>query len=156
MIAYALIGSISQHLVPRICEGCRVPYKIDPVRFNKICSQCGIDPRILLNTAPAANNDGILYMTEDLKSSESLTFYKGGGCEACKGTGYKGMIGIFEIVQFTEELREAIVKNASVAEMEDIAAKKGFQSMAVDALQKVKSGIIHFDDIYHILLEKVR
>ena len=42
------------------------------------------------------------------------------------------------------------------AEIEEIAIKKGFQSMAVDALQKVKSGIIHFDDIYHILLEKVR
>ena len=41
MIAYALVGSISQHLVPRICEGCRVSYKIDPVRFNKICAQCG-------------------------------------------------------------------------------------------------------------------
>ena len=95
-------------------------------------------------------------MTDDSMPLEQVTFYKGKGCEACKGTGYLGMTGVFEIVEFTEDLREAILNNASVADIEGIAVTKGFQSMAIDALQKVKSGIIHFDDIYHILLEKVR
>ncbi len=156
MIAYALIGALSQHLVPRICDGCRVPYKIDPVRFNKICTQCGIDPKVLIETSSKSDNEGIHYMTENLNTSEGITFYKGSGCDTCKGTGYLGMIGIFEVIEFTEDLREAIINNASVAEIENIAVTKGFQPMAIDALQKVRSGTIHFDDIYHILLEKIR
>ncbi len=156
LIAYSMVGSVSQHLVPRICEGCRVAYNIDPVGFNKICIQCGVDPKLILNAGAKTGKEEIHYMTEDSVSMEKVTFYKGKGCEACKGTGYLGMTGVFEIVEFTEDLREAILNNASVAEIENIAVSKGFQSMAIDALQKVKSGIIHFDDIYHILLEKVR
>jgi type IV pilus assembly protein PilB len=144
-IAYALVGAISQHLVPRICDGCRVAHKIDPLWLNKICIQCGVNPKSLINES-----------SQDLHGSDGLVFYKGSGCEACKGTGYRGMIGVFEVVQFTEELREAIVNNSSVSELENMANAKDFQSMALDALQKVKSGIVYFDDIYHILLEKFR
>jgi len=156
LIAYAMIGSISQHLVPRICDGCRIAYDIDPVGFYKICSQCGIDPHSLTDKVSKVGKKEISYLTEEPAPPERITFYKGSGCDACKGTGYRGMIGVFEIVEFTEDLREAILNNASVAEIENIAITKGFQSMAIDALQKVKSGLIHFDDIYHVLLEKVR
>jgi len=146
MIAYALVGAVSQHLVPRICEKCRTPYKIDPLWLNKICIQCGVDPKLLIEESPQ----------KVLGVSEGVVFYKGAGCEACKGTGYQGMIGVFEVVQFTEDLREAIIGNASVSELENMATAKDFQSMAIDALQKVKSGVIYFDDIYHVLLEKFR
>jgi len=146
MIAYALVGAVSQHLVPRICEGCRTPYKIDPLWLNKICIQCGVDPKLLIHED----------VQKSLDTSEGVSFYKGAGCDACKGTGYRGMIGVFEVVQFTEDLREAIINNASVGELENMASARDFQSMAIDALQKVKSGMIRFDDIYHILLEKFR
>lgn len=156
MIAYSLVGAISQHLVPRICDACRVSYKVDPIGLNKICTQCGLDPKLFINEAPPVISDGIQYEAENLQSSGGVVFYKGAGCDACKGTGYRGMVGIFEVVQFTEDLREAIVNNASISEIENMAVSKDFESMAVDALQKVKSGLIHFDDIYHILLEKSR
>jgi len=155
MIAYSLVGAISQHLVPRICDGCRVSYKIDPIGLNKICVQCGLDPKLFINAAPVTDGEGIQYESENLKSVGAV-FYKGAGCDACKGTGYRGMIGVFEVVKFTEDLREAIVNNVSVSEIENMAMAKGFEPMAVDAMQKVKSGLIHFDDIYHILLEKSR
>jgi type II secretory ATPase GspE/PulE/Tfp pilus assembly ATPase PilB-like protein len=103
------------------------------------------------------SSEGIEYEIENPSQIVGDTvFYRGEGCEACKGTGYRGMTGIIEVVQFTEDLREAIVKNATVSQIEDLAISKGFQTMAGDALQKVKSGLIHFDDIYHILLEKSR
>ncbi len=156
MIAYALIGAVSQHLVPRICDGCRVPYKFDPVMFKKICEQCGIDPKLFINKSPRINAGSIQYNTENENPPEDVIFYKGTGCEACKGTGFYGRIGIFEIVQFTEDLREAIVNNATIPEIEKLAEMKGFQSMAVDALLKVRSGTVFFEDIFHILLEKSR
>ena len=96
-------------------------------------------------------------MSDNEKSpstSSSLTLYKGVGCKKCNGTGHNGRIGIFEVVQFTEDLREAIIKNASISEMEAIAVKSGFQSLATDAIQKVIEGSVHFDDIYPILLDR--
>jgi len=163
MIAYALIGAVSQHLVPRICEECRVPYKFDSAKFQKICVKCGIDPRLFFKLGSKVDHEeGIHYMSadekkiEDLSSADEIIFYKGAGCDACKGTGYHGRIGIYEVVLFTEDLREAIVNNATVSEIESIAIAKGFESMALDALQKVINGTVHFPDIFHILLEKSR
>jgi type II secretory ATPase GspE/PulE/Tfp pilus assembly ATPase PilB-like protein len=154
MVSYALTGAVSQHLIPRICEACRTPYKIDMPLFNKICLQCGIDAGAVLNKIDKKQEGSLQYVTEDENAPADLILYKGTGCPKCLGTGYNGRIGIFEVVQITEDLREAIANNVSVSEMENIAAKKGFRSLASDALQKVIEGVVHFDDIYPILLER--
>jgi len=154
MVSYALTGAVSQHLIPRICEACRTPYKIDMPLFNKICIQCGIDPDFLIYNINKTQQGTVQYLSENEKVPVELIFYKGTGCPKCLGTGYSGRIGIFEVIQFTEDLREAIVNNVSISEMENIAVKKGFQSLASDAIQKAIDGTVHFDDIYPILLEK--
>ena len=153
LIAYALVGAVCQHLVPRICDRCRVPYKIDTGIFNKICVQCGVDPK-LFNNQTAVENKELRY--DAPQNPDDIIFYKGAGCDICSGTGYFGMTGVFEVIQFTEDLRDAIAQNASVADIEKVALDKGYQNMVIDSLLKVKAGIIHFDDIYHIMLEQVR
>ena len=154
MVSYALTGAVSQHLIPRICESCRTAYKIDMPLFTKICVQCGIDSKILLNNISKKQEGTMQYLTENEAPPSDLILYKGVGCAKCLGTGYSGRIGVFEVVQFNEDLREAIARNASITELENIAAKKGFRSLASDALQKVIDGIVHFDDIYPILLDR--
>jgi type IV pilus assembly protein PilB len=155
MVSYALTGAVSQHLIPRICDGCRTPYKIDMDVFNKICTRCNLDPITFFNKVNKTPGESIHYLTdEESTTASNLTLYKGMGCPKCNGTGYKGRIGIFEVVQFNEDLREAIIKNVSISELENIAAKSGFVSLASDALQKVIDGIAHFDDIYPILLDR--
>ncbi|MDE2028340.1 MAG: type II/IV secretion system protein [Candidatus Omnitrophica bacterium] len=160
IIAYALAGAIYQHLVPRICEKCRTPYVVPREKFLSLCAQFGIPAHLFMESASPADKDALhlshVSKTDEAPKEEAITFYKGAGCEICKGSGYLGMIGIFEIVQFTEDVREAIASNAPSAEIEALAVKKGFQSLSIDAMEKVKSGLIHFDDIYHILLEKQR
>ncbi len=154
MVSYALTGAVSQHLIPRICEACRTPYKIDMPLFHKICVQCGIEASTVYKMTAKKQEGGIEFLGDQDKGQQELILYKGTGCAKCLGTGYSGRIGIFEVVQFTEDLREAISHNASIAELEDIAEQKGFRSLSVDALQKAIEGIVHFDDIYPILLEK--
>jgi type II secretory ATPase GspE/PulE/Tfp pilus assembly ATPase PilB-like protein len=83
-----------------------------------------------------------------------VTFCRKAGCEHCNGTGYHGRIGIFEVVFFNDELRDAIVRNTPVAELEAIARQKGCRSLAMDAIEKAKLGLVTIDDIYPILLEK--
>lgn len=153
LVSVALTGCLAQRLVPRICEKCRVPHKIDAKTLERICINCGINPKLFAPT-PVAGETGISYSSEGEHGATDFTFYKGAGCEQCSRTGYRGRIGIFELLQFTEDLREAIAQNAPITQIETIAAHNGFKSLAADAIHKAKNGIVTFDDIYPILLEK--
>ena len=86
--------------------------------------------------------------------TQELTFFKSAGCPACNGTGYYGRMGIFEVVVFTDGLRDAIIRNAPVQELETIAQKSGFRPLTLDAIEKAKQGYVTLEDIHSILLEK--
>jgi len=141
MTCYATIGAVAQRLVPRLCTTCRVPYNVDPDAFKKILQQVG------LTTA-----DTQLQPTAG-EAQKSLVFYKTAGCSLCNNTGYLGRVGIFEVVAFNETLRNAIMRNASTTELKSIAAQMGCRSLAMDAIDKMKAGLITFEDVFPILLE---
>lgn len=155
-VAYAMIGVVAQRLIRRICDACRVPYKTDAATLNRFCAQCGIDPKLFIPAPKPSAEGGLHYLASEEPASipSETVFYKGAGCPQCSGTGYKGRIGVFEVVLFTERLREAVVNKASFPEMERIVAEDGSQSMALDAINKVRTGQVNIDDIYPILLER--
>ncbi len=157
VVSYALIGSLAQRLVRKICEGCKVPQKVDPATITRLCAQCGINPKLFMSASAkptTTETSSLVYSASESRNTESMTFYKGTGCEHCSGTGYRGRIGIFELVVITEEMREAIINKAPVTTLEQLAIKEGYQSMVIDAINKVKTGLVTLDDIYPILLEK--
>lgn len=156
MVSYAVIGALAQRLVPRLCEKCRMPYKVNPGALQHIADQCGIPLRTFLPAAPQASEETVQYVTEETDisgGSADITLYKAVGCESCSSTGYFGRIGLFEVLSFTDELRDAIIRNAPMTEMKAIAAKKGFRTLAEDAIEKLKAGLVTIEDIYPILLE---
>ncbi len=156
VVSYALIGSLAQRLVRKVCDGCKVPYKVDPPAIMRLCAQCGLNPRLFFPALPKSTNQpgSLMYASSEEKTNESVTFFKGTGCQHCSQTGYRGRLGIFELVVVNEEMREAIINKAPVASLEQIAIKEGFQSMVIDAINKAKAGLVSLDDIYPILLEK--
>ena len=157
MVSYAVIGAVAQRLVPRLCDKCRAPYKVNPELLQNIANQCGIPLKAFLPNAPKPSQDAVQYLSEETDlsadSTTDVTLYKSTGCEACNGTGYFGRVGLFEILSFTEELREAIIRNAPMTEMKRIAAQKGFRTLAEDAIDKLKAGNVTIEDIYPVLLE---
>jgi type IV pilus assembly protein PilB len=154
MVSYAVIGAVAQRLIPRLCEKCREPYKVSQEDVNRICDQCGIPPSMFQASKSTSGMGGMQYLGESEEPQADLTFYKRVGCDLCSGTGYFGRMGIFEVVFFTDELRDAIVRNASIGELESIAEKKGYRSLASDAIEKLKAGQVMVEDIFPILLEK--
>lgn len=160
MVSYAVIGAIAQRLVRRLCPQCRIPYPIKTEALNRIYQRYGVSPESVNEIdQQSTQTPGELQLqrvkpTITTNSSSETILYKGGGCEHCRGTGYIGRLGVFEVVNFSDKLREAIINNASPIELENIAKEKGYRSLVLDALQKVKAGIITFDDIYPILLER--
>ena len=94
---------------------CRVPHTPD----EKECKILGVDP---------ANPPGIFRARQ-------------GGCDMCKGQGYKGRVAVCEILFFDEELDESLARGESKADMKAIAFKKGFKSMKDDGILKTLEGV---------------
>ena len=147
MVSYSLIGAVAQRLARMICEHCRMAYTLTPEQVNRLKQIYGVNPDALALSPGKPPGEGD---APDLK----IIVYKGQGCQYCRGTGYRGRTGIFEIVVFNDELREAIVRGVSTAELAELAIKHGTRTLAIDALEKVKKGLTTLEEISSILLER--
>jgi len=82
---------------------------------------------------------------------KKLKFYKGAGCEACQGLGYKGRVGIFEIMAMNQEVEKLILTgNVSEYDMRGVAAKYGMVTMIQDGLLKAVDGITTVEEIFRV------
>ena len=68
-------------------------------------------------------------------------FHRGNGCSVCSGTGYSGRIGVYEILQVTDEMRELVVRNASVDDIRKLAVEQGMVPMRDQALRLVADDV---------------
>jgi len=123
LISSSLEGVLAQRLVRRVCPSCRVQSEVAPAVRDK------------METLGAQRLQG--------------PFYRGKGCEECRETGYRGRIGIFELLPITPELRELIVQRRSNAELK-AAAQKTMLTMHQDALTKAAAGITTLEEILRV------
>ncbi len=114
LIASTLLGVVAQRMVRRICPNCRISFEPTPQEREVYESEMG---------------------------REEVTFHKGSGCNLCNNTGYLGRIGVFEVLQMSDKLRQMLLDNASAGEMKARALKEGLVTMRYDGMQKVKEGI---------------
>jgi len=78
------------------------------------------------------------------------TLYKAKGCSSCNESGYKGRIGIFEIIPISQEMRNLILKIPSTDQVWQLAQKEGARSLFEDGLDKVKSGYTTLEELLRI------
>jgi type II secretory ATPase GspE/PulE/Tfp pilus assembly ATPase PilB-like protein len=74
----------------------------------------------------------------------------GSGCDYCSGTGYRGRIGIFEVLPVGDEIRELIMQRATVKEIKDKAIALGMRTLREDGIEKVKKGITTIDEVLRV------
>ncbi|MDF3059325.1 MAG: type secretion system protein [Rariglobus sp.] len=120
MVAPSVIGVLAQRLAARICENCKEPYFPSREVLQKYFKDEGL---------------------------AEVPFYRGRGCGACRGTGYKGRVAFHELVLITEEIRTLITNRASVQEITAAAAKVGYKPMRYDGLKKVLLGLTTIEEI---------
>ena len=114
LITSSLVGVVAQRLVRKICPHCKVPYE-----------------------ASVGDKKALGY---DI--NKPLTLYKGEGCDKCNKTGYKGRLGIYEMIQVTKPIRDLIDKGAKEEEILRKSNELGMKDMRQDAAIKVISGQI--------------
>jgi type II secretory ATPase GspE/PulE/Tfp pilus assembly ATPase PilB-like protein len=115
-----IIGVVAQRMIRRVCSNCRVSYE------------------------PAAAESAIFQ--EEIKQTPSV-LYKGTGCNICAHTGYRGRIGLFEILPITDDSREMLLSNASAAEIKKQALKEGMVTMRHDGLLKAIQGTTTINEV---------
>ncbi len=120
LIASTLLCIESQRLVRKICENCREQTKVP----ESMLIDAGLDPKHI-----------------------DFPIYKGRGCDRCRGTGYRGRVGLFEVMLITSQVREAILKRIPTHELEKIAVEEGMLTLRVSGLDKLKQGITTVDEV---------
>jgi len=128
LVASTLNLAIAQRLVRRICSSCITEY--DP------------PPEIIAHLAQLTGSD--------LKKQK---FYRGKGCDKCHQSGYKGRIGIYEIMENNTELRELMLNKASSDEINKAALKAGMKTMLTDGLDKIGAGVTTIEEVLSAVRE---
>jgi type IV pilus assembly protein PilB len=121
LVASSLNLVCAQRLVRRICKNCSEPHP---------------------TPAPALIQAG--FSTAD---ANTVVPNRGKGCEKCNNTGYKGRVGLYEVMEITEELRELILVGASALELRRKAVEEGMLTLRSSGLQKVKDGVTTIEEI---------
>lgn len=126
LIASSVNVVLAQRLVRKVCSNCVESYFLDEDEGKAIEHD-----KDLLQTVLRVGGE---------KTLKKLRFYRGKGCNVCHHIGYTGRIGIFEILEVTEELRPMIVNKASSDEIRNAAIKLGMRTMLEDGVVKVFQG----------------
>jgi type IV pilus assembly protein PilB len=126
---------IAQRLVRKICSKCLASYQLSQEEID-IIKKHPLLPQML--------------EARGHKDSKKLTMFRGEGCKVCNNSGYSGRVGIFEVMEVNEEIRQAIVKHASSDEITDIAQKTGMKIMLEDGLDKALQGGTTLSEIIRV------
>jgi type II secretory ATPase GspE/PulE/Tfp pilus assembly ATPase PilB-like protein len=132
----ALLGVLAQRLVRKLCPECRGGYHPSKEEFEEIVMSYGKDQFEALK----------------IEFSPQLTLYRPTGCELCSGAGYKGRMGIFELMQGTPEVKRMIKSRATSEELFEQATKDGMTSLKQDAIFKVFQGLTDFNEVKRVCI----
>ena len=125
LIAASVIGVLAQRLGRTICLNCKEPYK------------------------PPA--DALRRVGFKMEDADSIVFYRGRGCEQCRHSGYKGRMGIFELMMMTEEIGDLIVKRAPLSEVRSAALANSMKTLKQDGFRKVIEGRTTIEEIMRVV-----
>jgi len=127
VIASALVGVVAQRLVRRLCVHCRRQYT---------------PPPDVLRSLNISESD-----------AASIPFYKAIGCDQCNHTGYRGRIGIYEVMRISDKVRRLIAARATEDQIRDAAVGGAMVTLGEDGLSKVKSGVTTPEELLRVVTE---
>ena len=126
LISATVVGILAQRLARRICNNCKTSYEVKASELRR-------------------------FGYKDLDDDQVVTLYRGVGCEKCRNTGYKGRVGIHELMTVNDEVREHIVRKSPVSNIREAAKAAGMHELKEDGLSKVLEGITTPDEVMRVV-----
>ncbi|MDX9788263.1 MAG: GspE/PulE family protein [Desulfobacterales bacterium] len=127
LIQASLVGIVAQRLVKTICDGCKEVY-------------------------PMAT-DELVTMGIHISGNKTVQLYRGKGCQKCRGTGYYGRIGVFEVLPFSEEIKKLTVASADSSAIQVRAKAEGMITLRENALRKMMAGVTTSREVLRVTWE---
>ncbi len=124
LVAGSVIGILAQRLVRVVCKKCKAPHQLTQAELDV----AGITPEM----------------------AATATFMKGRGCNNCGGSGYRGRLGVFELMLMSSRIRELTFQGASTQEIRKEAVKLGMSTLYDDAIRKVCEGITTLEEVFRV------
>jgi type IV pilus assembly protein PilB len=118
---------LAQRLARKICVDCKQPM---PALEKTVLAELGFSP-------------------EQVTKAKLM---KGVGCRTCNGTGYKGRIALYEVMRFTDNLKEMVLQGSSTAELKMAAIKNGMSTLRMSGIQKVLDGMTTTEEILRVTM----
>jgi general secretion pathway protein E len=122
LVAATVEGILAQRLVRRVCPECRTTYHPEPSSVA------------ILAGGPVGK----------------VALTRGAGCSACRGTGFKGRLGLFELLVMSDELRDSLLQGAPLARMRALAREQGMVTLREDGWTKVQAGLTTVEEVLRV------
>jgi type II secretory ATPase GspE/PulE/Tfp pilus assembly ATPase PilB-like protein len=135
--ADALLGIMAQRLLRTLCPACREEYPPTEAEFAELVQEYGPDH----------------WEKVGVRFSPSLRLFRPKGCAKCNGTGYKGRMGIHELLVATDEVKRLVQKRAPVEELRQQAIREGMTTLLQDGIQKVLRGNTDFKQVRAVCIK---
>lgn len=130
LIQATLVGILAQRLVRKICKYCKEPFEMDAEKLRRLGLATGKKGKIKL--------------------------HRGKGCVRCRGTGYLGRIGIFEVLPFTESIKKLTSAQTDFEMIREAATKEGMSSLREDATAKLLNGETTYQEVLRVTWESIQ
>ena len=127
LMSSAILGVLAQRLVRVICKNCKTPVKLESGAMDELGVKEGVG---------------------------SFTVYEGKGCDECSNTGYRGRVGIFELLIINDDIRRLILQKTSANIIKEKAREHGMITLREDGWNKVKQGITTISEVLRVTLEE--
>lgn len=131
LVASSIIGVLAQRLIRKLCRDCCIPYDPTPEQL----SQVGLTPEKIVGHTIYRDRDG--------------------GCEACSYTGYRGRLGIYELLMVDDDIRSMVIRREPSGKIKQRANQKGMLSLRDDGAAKVLQGTTSIEEISRVTQEDI-
>ncbi|MEQ1589743.1 MAG: ATPase, T2SS/T4P/T4SS family [Gallionella sp.] len=155
--ADALLGILAQRLAKRLCADCKKPHTATDDEVKLLLAEYSAELAYTetWKKDAAAASKALLADWKKLFADKdgNFTLYTPVGCEKCTGTGYRGRVGLHELLIGTDPVKKAIQEHARVAELLAIALEEGMHTLKQDGMEKVLSGITDMHQVRAVCIK---
>ena len=138
-VSSSLIGVLAQRLMRKVCSDCRIPYTPSHEELSRFGLSSAGDSELTIYKANVLSVDQIAAARSD-----------GTFCETCQGVGYKGRVGVYEVMQMTETLQKLVSDGVPSEQIKEAAVEEGMKTLLAYSLNLVRQGYTTLDEVERV------